>query len=169
MDRSSFSRRCYKLISALAIAALLATNSSRATELVLETGEFLITRDFQRFTIPASAAVFFKTKTAWGAEMPDTQIRDETRKLLASSLSFVENPAEAQYELHVRLEEYTDYAVRNRMRRPAQGFVMFAICALPFKEASERCQNLTFYYFESQPRLTMFRRATDAWRAMVIR
>jgi hypothetical protein len=163
-----FALRCHNIAVAVLVAVLLESSTALATEWVKETRYFLISRDFQPFKIPASAAVFFKTKTPWGEERPDAEIRDETRKLLASNLSFVDNPAEAQYELHVRLEEYTDYATRNSNRRPATGFVMFAICILPFKETSESCQNLTFYYFEGQPRLTMFRRAAEAWLALII-
>src|ERR1043166_448046 len=162
MGRGSFSRRSYNLILAFAIAALLATQPATATELVREAEGFLITRDFQRFTIPALASVFFKTSTPWGVDEPDAEIRAETRRVLANQLNFVGAATEARYELHIRLEEYRNYAIRNNKGRPTQGFVMFAACALPFKETSESCQNLTFYYFESQSRLTAFRRAAEA-------
>jgi hypothetical protein len=163
-----------KRIRSVCVASLLCCGGAAgccaavATEWIKETRYFLISRDFQRFKIPASAAVFFKTKTSWGAEEPAAEIREETRRLLGTRLRFIDNSAEAQYGISVRLEEYMDYATRNPYGWPATGLVMFAICIHPFKETTESRQNLTFYYFEGQPKLTMFRRAAEAWRELVI-
>ena len=169
MGGVSFARRCYKLISALAVVVLLGANAAAASEWVLETRDLLVRRHFQSFTISASASVFFDTTTPWGETLPDTEIRDETRRLFASRLKLVDNPAEAQYDLKIRLEEYTDYATRNSKGLPATGFVFFSICVLPIKETSESCQHLMFYYFEGQPHLAIFRRAAKAWLDLVIR
>ena len=170
-DLASFARfalRCHSIALALLAAALLAENAAFAIEWVKETSDFLVRRDYKRFKIRTSAAVFFKTKTAWGTEKPDAEMREETRRLFGTRLSFIDNSADAQYGLSVRLEEYTDYATRNSRGRPATGFIMFATCKLPLTEVTESCQNLTFYYFGRESRMEMFRRATEAWSELVI-
>ena len=116
-----FVLRRYCVAVALLVAVLFEANTAVATEWIKETRYFLITRDFQRFKIPASAAVFFKTKTSCGAEEPAAEIREETRRLLGTRLRFIDNSAEAQYGISVRLEEYTDYATSQPLRMAGDG------------------------------------------------
>ena len=162
--------RCRDIIrlAAFAIGVFLGTNAETAAEYVEETSTFLVIRDFLSFQIPRSSVVYFDTKTPSGKDEPDAEIRDETRRLLAEQLSLVGEAAPAQYKLGIRLYEYTNYSIRAAGGRPAVGFIMFALCVLPFKETSESCQQLTFFYFDKEPRLTMFRRAASEWLALVV-
>jgi hypothetical protein len=146
-----------------------------ATELVSNTGEFLITRDFSAITIPPpeipAVRVFFdKDRLTLKGFSPaqDEELRNTAVDLLRRKLTVVQDKASANYLVQIRMEEFVNYAVRSARREPARGFVMSSICKFPIRDVATDCENLTYYYFHNHEQLALFRRLFSMWLGTVI-
>lgn len=142
------------VVAGMAAIAIVAGSGAAIADRVWEkVGEFVVATDFKYdFKMRKAGKVYFKTIGKQDGAMKDVVA---TRLSLAS-------PADAEYELHIRTEKKTNYAVRNDERTSSDAYVMFSICGIKSSDMKD-CQNTQFFSFDYRGGLAFFDKAFDLW------
>jgi len=148
---------------------ILAVSDTFAGEVISTNREFMIFRDFKEFKIKKFAKVFFDdTKIYVGRDPKENtahteKLREQANTLLRKVLTLVSDEKQSEYTMSIRMEESTNFAIRNAERKPSVGHVSFAICSYPMGEIEDSCQNLTFEFFQPHPRSAVFEKTLILW------
>jgi hypothetical protein len=170
LARNSARYLCRIIRQGLLIAPLVACIATplEATQDIEISKDFRVSRDFADFRIERSSSVFFDDEKVFVGSTPtlnrmySDELRDIAREQLRSVVSLGPRGS-ATYNLLIRMESFTNYAIRNTERKPSKGSVVFAVCRLPAKRIEDDCQNLTFYFFDEYERRVMFSKAMSMW------
>ncbi len=121
-------RACRYFAWLAAIALALCSEAALAQTLYEKIDEYVVATDFNRaFKMKRQAKVYFKTTTL--------QNQNAGMKNIVGARISLSDPADAEYELHIRTEKRTNYAMRNDERIPSDAYVFFAICSVKWTEA----------------------------------
>lgn len=155
-------RICSGFACLAAIALAFCGQAALAQSHYEKIDEFIVATDFNR-NFNKQAKIYFKTIGNQHGAMKD---------LVGSRIS-LSDPAGAEYELHIRTEKKTNYAIRNDERTPSDSYVFFAICRMKPSDIHEDCRHMQFYSFDSRSifdflfagrvELALFGKAFDLW------
>jgi hypothetical protein len=152
------------------LAAIISVNGqpSTAREVVSLTNDLGILRDFSVITIGAAdvkaARVFVDTDRFIVPHLPaaeNTKLQQIAVRGLGANLAIVNTKEQANYLIQIRMEQYTNYALRNLRGEPSRGYVMISLCRFPLNESN--CENLQYIYFKSYEPADIFSRVLSLW------
>jgi hypothetical protein len=121
-----------------------------ATEYLSVNDEFGIARDFSEIVMTESEArsarVFVNpVRNVSAAE--NIELHSFAVGLLSEKVQVVSSKQDANYDLEIVMQQFTNYALRNPAGEPSHGFVLAGICKYPIRDMSRDCESLTYDYF----------------------
>lgn len=141
-----------------------------AGDLVSLTNEFRVVRDFSPVVIDGitakSARVFIDTDrfvVARLSAIENSELQQAAVAAVASKTKTVKSKDEANYLVQIRMEQFSNYSIRNLRGEYARGIVMFSICGFPIKAATNDCENLNYFYFREYKADAIFRTVLQMW------
>lgn len=150
--------------------ALVSVVPSLAGEIISQTNEFQIERDFSLVVINESAAksacVFVDTDRFVVRGLPpakNSELQQTVISALGTKTQVVRSKGEANYLVQIRMEQFSDYSIRNPQGNYSRGIVMFSICGFPIKEIARDCENLNYFYFREYRTEEVFHTVLQMW------
>jgi hypothetical protein len=149
--------------------AFVLSPSSSARELVSLTNELRIVRDFTPIVIDGSTAksarVFVDTDRFAVVSLSPSEnakLQHSVVDALGSKVQVVKSKEEANYLVQIRMEQFSNYSIRNPRGEHSRGIVMFSICGFPIKDNSD-CENLNYFYFREYKAEEIFHKVLLMW------